>query len=232
MLTGSASDFRSSAQKRRGASHAHAVRGRWRVAVAAAFVLFCKAGVAADFNPNTAALTSLDTCDALLTEEEKTGGQLLVPNPGTPVTLFTIKRLFDGDPAALVYVCNRTGRIVNRIVYMHFQDGNLARAAFEKHRQSITRELGVPCWNPKQLTSKQKDLLPGGDLASLPALAKSMIWNGPSGQSVSLHIREPLKSSDSWQLRVSDDFSGVALNEVVRSIYRASGCSTQHLTGE
>jgi hypothetical protein len=196
------------------------------------FVLFCKAGSAADFKPNAAALTSSSTCDALLKVEEQTGGQLLVPNPKTPVTLFTVKRLFDGDRAALVYVCDREGRIVNRIVYMHFQDGDLAHAAFEKHRQSITRELGVPCWNPNQLTSKQKDLLPGGDLGSLPALAKSVIWNGPNGQSISLHIREPLRSADSWQLRVSNDFSGVALNEVVRSIYRASGCSTQHLVGE
>jgi hypothetical protein len=232
MLTGSTINLPVSARKRGGARCVQSDRGKWLVLTAAACVLFCKAGVAADFNPDAAALTSLNTCDALLTEEEKTGGQLLVPNPGTPVTLFTVKRLFDGDRAALVYVCNREGRIVNRIVYLHFQDGDLARSAFEKHRQAITRELGDACWNPDQLTNKQRDLLPGGDLGSLPALAKSVIWNGPDGQSVSLHIREPLKAADSWQLRVSTDFSGVALNEVVRSIYRASGCSTQHLIGE
>jgi hypothetical protein len=115
---------------------------------------------------------------------------------------------------------------------MHFQGQELARAAFEKHRESITKELGQPCWSPDHITNKQKDLLPGGDLSSLPALANSVIWNGPRGQSVSLQIREPLRASDAWQLRVSTDISGVALNEVVRSIYRASGCSTQHLTDQ
>jgi len=187
---------------------------------------------AADFNLNAGAVTSADTCDALLKSEEATGGQMLVPNPAKPVTLFTIKRPFEGDRASLVYVCNREGRLVNRIVYMHFQGQDLAHAAFEKHRDVLSKELGQPCWNPDQLTNKQKDLFPGGDISSLPALANSVIWNGPRGQSISLQIREPLRASDAWQLRVSTDFSGVALNEVVRSIYRASGCSTQHLTDQ
>ncbi|HEU4600878.1 MAG TPA: hypothetical protein VFS24_02865 [Steroidobacteraceae bacterium] len=201
------------------------------VLAAIALVLWVGTSVAADFQ-DAGALRSAETCDSLLKAEESTGGQTLVPNPTKPVTLFTVKRLFGGDRAALVYVCNRDGRLVNRIVYMHFQSKMLAQEAFEKHREALSRELGEPCWNPDRLTNKQKDLLPGGDLASLPALADSVIWNGPFGQSISLHIREPLRSSDAWQVRISTDFSGVALNEVVRSIYRASGCSTQHLVGQ
>lgn len=203
-----------------------------RAAAAFALVLWFGASPAADFNQNAGAVTSANTCDALLKSEEATGGQMLIPSPSKPTTLFTIKRPFAGDRASLVYVCNREGRLVNRIVYMHFQGQDLARAAFAKHRDALSKELGQPCWNPEQLTTKQKDLLPGGDLSSLPALANSEIWNGPQGQSISLQIREPLRASDAWQLRVSTDFSGVALNEVVRSIYRASGCSTQHLTDQ
>jgi hypothetical protein len=199
---------------------------------ALALMGWTESGLAADFNPNAGAVTTADTCDALLKSEEATGGQMLVPNPNKPVTVFTIKRPFEGDRASLVYVCSREGRLVNRIVYMHFQGQDLAHAAFAKHRDELSKELGQPCWNPEQLTNKQKDLLPGGDLGSLPALANSVIWNGPRGQSISLQIREPLRASDAWQLRVSTDFSGVALNEVVRSIYRASGCSTQHLTDQ
>jgi hypothetical protein len=194
--------------------------------------LWIGASAAADFNQDAGALTSANTCDALLKSEEGTGGQTLVPNPTKPVSLFTVKRPFQGDRAALVYVCARDGHLVNRIVYMHFQNKDLAHAAFQKHRDSLSQELGAACWNPDQLTNKQKDLLPGGDLGSLPALANSVIWNGPDGQSISLQIREPLRASDAWQIRVSSDFSGVALNEVVRSIYRASGCSTRHLVGQ
>jgi len=202
------------------------------VVFALACVSWLQTSSAADFNQNAGAVTSASTCDALLKSEEATGGQMLIPNPNKPTTLFTIKRPFAGDRASLVYVCNREGRLVNRIVYMHFQAQDLARAAFAKHRDALSKELGQPCWNPEQLTNKQKDLLPGGDLSSLPALANSVIWNGPRGQSITLQIRPPLRASDAWQLRVSSDFSGVALNEVVRSIYRASGCSTQHLTDQ
>jgi hypothetical protein len=203
----------------------------WSVVCAVVFSAGLSTSSAADFNQNAGALANASTCDALFKNEAATGGQTLVPNPAKPLTLFTVKRPFNGDRASLVYVCNREGGLVNRIVYMHYPTQDLARSAFAKHRDALSRELGAPCWNPDQLTGKQKDLLPGGDLSSLPALADSVIWNGPHAQSISLHIREPLRQSDAWQIRVSTDFSGVALNEVVRSIYRASGCSTQHLLG-
>jgi hypothetical protein len=203
----------------------------WAV-LALVLPLWVGTSAAADFNQDAGALTSAASCDALLKNEEGAGGQTLVPNPTKPVSLFTVKRPFQGDRASLVYVCARDGHLVNRIVYMHFPNQDLAHTAFQKHRDELSRELGAPCWNPDQLTNKQKDLLPGGDLGSLPALADSVIWNGPNGQSISLQIREPLRASDAWQIRVSSDFSGVALNEVVRSIYRASGCSTRHLVGQ
>src|SRR5689334_7369645 len=55
---------------------------------------------AAEFNQNAGAVTSANSCDALLKSEEATGGQMLVPNPNKLTTLFTIKRPFAGDRAS------------------------------------------------------------------------------------------------------------------------------------
>jgi hypothetical protein len=163
------------------------------------------------FDPNSGIYPDLFRCDDALALERTLEAEVSYEGPYDPLRPNVIsKRRYLQDQAAVIYICEAS-IVVSRLVTMRFDSELSMRDAFARHRVSLGKELGQPCWNPEALSPAQKAELPSGKLTELGWFQNRLEWNAPYNRNVSLTMNfEVLQltiavNSLSHTIRGSDD---------------------------
>jgi hypothetical protein len=163
------------------------------------------------FDPNSAVYPNLLRCDDALEFERALEAEVSYEGPYDPLKPNVIsKRRYLQDQAAVIYICEAS-IAVSRLVTMRFDSEQSMRAAFERHRISLAKELGPPCWDPEVLSVAQKAELPSGDLTELGWFRDRLEWNAHYNRNTSLTMNVKVLqltlavSSLSHTIRGSDD---------------------------
>jgi len=98
------------------------------------------------------------TCQSAIEAELANGAELQSkPVPSEPELreLYgaqQFKRLHNGTPATVIYLCNGTratgGTVAMQLIYLYFQSEAAAREEFSRQRLLLDQQLGKPCWDP------------------------------------------------------------------------------------
>jgi len=162
------------------------------------------AQVAIGFDIERSVLPAEATCEEAWRTEHANGSKGTYEGPYDPMRGLVFTRQIDGLESTVVYLCQGgKGPVVIHRVIAQFRDKLEAFAAYDRRRSSLTREIGMPCWDPAALTDQQKALMGDAPRSELGLYQNRLEWNARPGFNLSLTLIEPRQPNGQWTLDVS-----------------------------
>ena len=172
------------------------------------------------------------TCEDAWGAESAIGSKGWYEGPYDLMKSLVFNRKHGEDDATVFYACQGgIGPIAIRNIIMQFNEKGAAFAAFERHRSSITQQLGNPCWDPTALSLDQQLLMGDALPSELGLYEHRNEWNALRGFNLSLTLTEPRQAGRKWSIAISQvelaSSSRSWADSLTKKLYEMSSCEKE-----